>query len=281
MRSDDLRAQLLHLQDLLTQLGEPIWWMKLDLKRFFGDGKVRALGGRYGHAYLWLLARMWENGGFISSKDRVVARLLDIDVDVYRRSYKAPITAMLTRLPDTHLGEIFAQKTLAELMIEAADLRLRNRAKTAAALMARKSKKSKQQASVTKTVTKQRDDDRDSVRHDEAPETVTLSSNSNKKDKALLSSSRELYPSAPDQRKVDDGDPDYVPLFDQTIDRVLAKPNGMAEGSAGTGSPGLGGRSPPQPSEKIEPSPALLRTPLVKKRTGLMAALDSEEDIDE
>ena len=80
------------------------------------------------------------------------------------------------------------------------------------------------------------------------------------KDKALLSSSRELYPSPP---------------YPQT-------PNGLVEGSAGIGSPGLGGRSPPQPSEKIEPSPALLRTPLVKKaRTGLMAALDSEEDIDE
>jgi hypothetical protein len=58
-------------------------------------------------------------------------------------------------------------------------------------------------------------------------------------------------------------------------------PNGLADGSAGIGSPGLGGRSPPQPSEVLKPTPELLKSPLVRKaRTGLMAALDSEEDIE-
>jgi len=81
------------------------------------------------------------------------------------------------------------------------------------------------------------------------------------KEEALPSKGRELLPSQTSK---------------------VATPNGLAEGSAGTGSPGLGGRSPPQPSETLKPTPALLATPLVKKaRTGLMAALDSEEDIDE
>jgi hypothetical protein len=263
MSPDDLRARLLRLQGMLDQLGEPIWWMKLDLKRFFGDGKVRALGGRIGHAYLWLLARMWENGGFISSKDRVVARLLDIDVDVYRRSYRAQIAAMLTRLPDAHLGEIFTQKTLVDLMVEAADLRLRNRDKTAAATRARKSAKSKQRPPVTNNVTKQRDDDRDDDRDDTVTETVTSTSNSNSRDKALPQVAESLIPTAP------------------TVDAAALPPreNGHAGGSADVGSPGLGGRSPPQPSEKIEVTAALLATPLVKKaRSGLMAALDDDED---
>jgi len=214
-----------------------------------------------------LRTRMWENGGYVAANDRVVARLLDLDVTVWRRTYKPRIEPMLTILPDAYLEAIYSQKTLVDLMIKAAEERIKNRDKTAAATAARKSKKSKQPASVTKTVTKQRHDDRNDNRDSAVTENVTV---------GKLRSLEVEQGSAPRAES--------PVLLSPTVDAAALPPqaNGHAGDAADVGSPGLGGRSPPQPSEKIEPSPALLRTPLVKKaRTGLMAALDSEEDIDE
>jgi hypothetical protein len=59
----------------------------------------------------------------------------------------------------------------------------------------------------------------------------------------------------------------------------VAAPNGHGEGSALDGSHGLGGRSPPEPSERIKPTPELLKSKLVL--TGLMGVLQDMPEEDE
>jgi uncharacterized protein YdaU (DUF1376 family) len=260
MTDADLLARLLHLRGLLDQLGDKLWSMKLDLGRLARSTRVIGLGS-YAHGYLWLLKVMWMNGGYLPDNDAVIASLMRLSVKDWKRTYKPKLMPMLTRLPDSAFGHILVKPRLVEIMIETANLALENRGRAANAAKARwgnKPAKTKQAPSA-----KQSSEHEPPPMHGAMPEEMLKQSPSNAskdKDKALLSSSRELYPSPP---------------YPQT-------PNGLAEGSAGTGSPGLVGRSPPQPSEVLKPTPALLATPLVKKaRTGLMAALDSEEDIDE
>jgi uncharacterized protein YdaU (DUF1376 family) len=252
-------------------------FMMMNWSRFFADSKVAMLPTEAQGVYVLMLGKMWLNQGWLSADDRVLARILGLDVRAWRRTYKPLIEPLLRREIDRHIGAIYTQKHLQEVRTTALASVERMAASTARARAAKAAKHGK-----VGSATEPKHDAATAPASEPAPEPVAASTASTKpqpqEKEALLPNSRELLSLSP------------------TVDDTALPPraNGQANGSAGTGSRGLGGRSPPQPSEKVEvppmrhgdirsepirPSPALLNTPLVKRaRTGLMAALDSEED---
>lgn len=244
MTDAELHQRLLHLTHLLDQLGEPLWWMKLDLKRFFGDGRVVALG-RFAHAYLWLLARMWERGGYVPANDRVIAHLLGIDVAAYTRTYKHRLEPLLVRLPDAHFGSIFTQKTCVAIMVEQAEIRLANKAKTSQATAARRGKsqaKSKQRGHVTSIVTNAPNGDVATTVTVPVTDTVTITSKSREEERTLpIKKAESSFPPARQGLGASSGVP-TAPVDDPAALAALHR-----KGAALT-----------------PPSPSLLNSPIVK-----------------
>lgn len=253
MTDAELFQRVVRLQTLLELLPKKLWWMKVDLDRLYGSGRVASLGGKVAHAYLWLLGRMWDRGGYIPADDRIIAGALMIDVATWRRTYKPYIEPMLQRLHDGSIGDIFSQKTLIDIMLEQAEKAMANKAKTGAASSARRKAnpaKPTHGPLDTSTVTVGHDGDR----HDDvtisAPDTVTV------------------HPLAPAYR-VGPGEQAPQPSAAGPPHAFTAVP--LRSGD-------LGNVAPPSDPALVK---RLVSDGLKRRATGLMAALEPREEDDD
>ncbi len=98
-------------------------FMKIFWADFFSDPLVRWLTPEQKGVYLLLLGHMWENGGWISADDRVIARTIGMDVRRWRGQYAEAIYPMMSTIPDDFLGTVMVQKRLRHEYEKAVDLR--------------------------------------------------------------------------------------------------------------------------------------------------------------
>lgn len=239
----------------------------IDWPGFHSNRTVRGMPAETKGVYLLFMGEMWTNEGWLLDDDRHIAHRLGMDVRTWRK-HRRFIEPELDHINVTAVGMTLQQTRLSREYAHTLELVDKKRAQTAPA-RARLRAKSKQAPSVTesqppratKTVTAP-------VTKPET-EQVTKSATAGEaeKEEALPSNRQSLLPSAPSLRTMGEA----------------AKPNGKATAAAPVASPGLEDRSAPEPDEEITPTPALLRSQLVKsKPTGLMAALQSMiEDEDE
>lgn len=89
-------------------------FMRVFPKDFFGDAKVVALSTEERGVYMLLLMRMWQNQAWISADDRIIARLLDMDLRRWKRVYKPKIVPLLQLETDTFRKGFYTQKRLTE-----------------------------------------------------------------------------------------------------------------------------------------------------------------------
>ena len=98
-------------------------FMKLYTSDFFGDARVRAMPAEVKGIYLLLLATMWDDGGWISADDKVIARRLGVDVRVWRSRFKPEIVPLLSDISVPLVGRSFTQNRLQRELTKAHDLR--------------------------------------------------------------------------------------------------------------------------------------------------------------
>jgi uncharacterized protein YdaU (DUF1376 family) len=275
----DVRQRLMHLTSLVEQLGEPLWFWRVDLKCFYGDVKVTRLG-EYAHAWLFMLGRMAQQGGYLPDDDDEVATLMLVSKKVWRQRYKPKLEPMYVRTVSSPFGSILTHKRLLEFLIEAVETRLAGKTRTAKATAARwsdKKAKSKQRPSVTENVTEASKSSVTESVTDTVTDVLTdIPVHSTEGNKALPSQAESFITDAPTS---DDGS-------------LRPATNGAVEGSALTGERSLEGRSPPEPSgmvENPEPphDPELVRRLVeagikrsAKPLSGLMSIMPKEDDDD-
>jgi uncharacterized protein YdaU (DUF1376 family) len=237
-------------------------YMMMNWARFFADAKVAVLEPEAQGIYALLLGRMWLNEGWLSADDRVLCRILGLDIRRWRSVYKPAIAPLLRREIVPHVGEVYTQKHLQEVRRSSLAISEKNVQRTAAARAAIAAKRG-HKPTVTepkqKPVTKP------------ATETVTETAT------APATSSKEQ----PQQNKgstlhVESPYSDAVP---STPAALPPRDQGEVEPSASAGSLGLGGRFPAMPSDEAEQgersglTKRLVADGLKPKR-GLLGSLD-------
>jgi uncharacterized protein YdaU (DUF1376 family) len=90
-------------------------YMMMNWTRFFSDPKVEALPAEAKGIYALVLGKMWLNEGWISADDKVLARILGLDVRRWRTLFKPLIVPLLRRDIVPHVGAIYTQKHLQEV----------------------------------------------------------------------------------------------------------------------------------------------------------------------
>lgn len=123
-------------------------YMAMNWGRFFTDSKVAALTGEAQGIYACLLGRMWLNQGWLKADDKLIARLLGLDVRVWRSRFKPQIEPLLRREKEPHVGDIYTQKHLQEVRARAIATVEKMQARTAPARAA-KAAKARKAPSVT------------------------------------------------------------------------------------------------------------------------------------
>lgn len=84
-----------------------MWWGD-----FFNDPKVAALPSETRGVYLQLLGRMWMNEGWLPDDDAILARLLGLHVLTWKCRHRAQVTPLLDRVLDPVVGWVLRQKRL-------------------------------------------------------------------------------------------------------------------------------------------------------------------------
>jgi len=222
--------------------------MPLNVEELLSDKKMQRLmrGGETKAFWEWLLTVMWANKAWLPCDERVLCDMLDVDVRRWRNKYKPIFEQLLVREIEPIVGHIYRHPKLTSVWDDVAK-RIEKNQRALEEARAQKAAKAKRQASAAEP------------KKTAATEPVTASAaepaaghhqNQDRRIRTLPIKQVESSNSSaePHSANVDD-------------DRVLAKPNGTA--AADVGSPGLEGRSPPQPDEPVKPTPALLRSKLV------------------
>lgn len=88
-------------------------YMRMFWEDFFADPTVRRMSLEARGVYLLLLGLMWMNKGWLSADDRVIARMLEIDIRSWRMRYKREIVGHFDEKSDPILGSYYTQKRLA------------------------------------------------------------------------------------------------------------------------------------------------------------------------
>lgn len=135
-------------------------YMMMNWGRFFADAKVAVLEPEAQGIYALLLGRMWLNEGWLAADDKVICRVLGIDIRRWRSVYKPAIEPLLRREIVAHVGPIYTQKHLQEVRRSSLAISEKNVARTAAARAAIAAKRGRKptvtdekQRPVTKPVT--------------------------------------------------------------------------------------------------------------------------------
>lgn len=112
-------------------------FMMMDWGRFFTDAKVVAMPTEAQGVYALLLGRMWLNEGWLSADDRVLARMLGLDIRTWRTAYKPHIVPLLRQENAAHVGPIYVQKHLQRVRASSLEYRDKMRERTAPARAAK------------------------------------------------------------------------------------------------------------------------------------------------
>jgi len=233
-------------------------YMMMNWGRFFADAKVAVLEPEAQGIYALLLGRMWLNEGWLAADDKVICRVLGIDIRRWRSVYKPAIEPLLRREIVAHVGPIYTQKHLQEVRRSSLAISEKNVARTAAARAAIAAKRGRKptvtdekQKPVTKPVTAT------------VTETVTAPATVSKEQPQQKESSTLHVESS---------------LSDAVPETLAALPPRDVAVSAPVDKPGLGGRLSPMPDAELEGERSGLTKRLVadglKPKRGLLGSLD-------
>lgn len=239
-------------------------YMMMNWGRFFSDAKVAMMPPDAQGIYALLLGRMWLNEGWLSADDKVICRILGLDLRAWRHTYKPLIVPLLSTTSEPYVGAIYTQKHLQEVRASALATVAKTQASTARARAAKAAKHGRA-PSVTER--------KHAPATKPATETVTepvAGSNPASKQQPQQKESSTLH--------VESFLSDAVPSTLAALpprEQVEAK----AERSALDGALGLEGRLPPMPSaegEQVERSGLTKRLVAegLKPKRGLLGSLD-------
>lgn len=108
-------------------------FMMMNWGRFFGDPKVALLDPEAQGIYAILLGRMWVNEGLLPADDRVLCRMIGLDIRRWRSVYKPVIVPLLRRETLGGIGDFYSQKHLQEVRQSSLAISEKNVQRTAAA----------------------------------------------------------------------------------------------------------------------------------------------------
>jgi uncharacterized protein YdaU (DUF1376 family) len=225
-------------------------FMMMNWSRFFSDAKVAVMPTEAQGIYALVLGRMWLNQGWLKADDKVIARMIGLDVRAWRSRFKPHIVPLLRRQIDPHVGDIYVQKHLQEVRAAALASVEKTQASTARARAAKAAKHGKTPSEPEPK---------------KAPATEPVSEPA----AAPVSGSTSGVKPQPQQKRalpLTGREPFSVAPSSPDLGALPPRVNGHVERSARTGSPSLKGGSPTAPSE------ALLKSRLVQ------APLDDDED---
>lgn len=233
-------------------------YMMMNWGRFFSDAKVAVLEPETQGIYALLLGRMWLNEGWLSADDRVLCRMLGVDIRRWRSVHKPAIAPLLRREIVAHVGEVYTQKHLQEVRKASLLISEKNVERTAAARAAIAAKRGRK-PTVTEPKRRPATEPVTTTVTETVTEPVTSSKQQPQKKEQVSALQAER------------------PVLSSTS-TVTALPPREADVAAVVDALGLGGRLSPmpeaEPAERTDITKRLVADGLKPKRGGLLASLD-------
>lgn len=238
-------------------------FMMMNWGRFFGDPKVALLDPEAQGIYAILLGRMWVNEGLLPADDRVLCRMIGLDIRRWRSVYKPVIVPLLRRETLGGIGDFYSQKHLQEVRQSSLAMSEKNVQRTAAAravIAAKRGRKPTVTERALRTVTKPVTDTATALSTD------TVTSSKEQTQQKELSSALQAE--------------SLVPIAPPSTDTALPPRDHGVE----TESPPLAGKLPvmsllpampeAEPEDRSEITKRLVADGLKPKRGGLLGSLD-------